>query len=257
VNPYWSSDDGRIVLYHGDMREVLPALGLTADLIVADPPYQETSLRWDRWPDGWPAVAAQCSRSMWCFGSLRMFLDRRDEFTSWRLSHDVIWRKQQGSGPAVADRFVRVHEQPAHWYQGPWSSVYHRPAKVSHTGADRSWAGTVPADRAAHRGSIGGKSGWADDGTRLPQSVIEARNLRQRGALHPTEKSEAILDPLIRYGCPPDGLVLDPFAGSCSTLDCARTLGMRAVGIEADEAMCEKAVRLRLSVATLFDGEAS
>jgi hypothetical protein len=34
--PYF--DDGTVQLYLGDMREIIPELGLTADLIVADPP---------------------------------------------------------------------------------------------------------------------------------------------------------------------------------------------------------------------------
>jgi site-specific DNA-methyltransferase (adenine-specific) len=51
------------------------------------------------------------------------------------------------------------------------------------------------------------------------------------------------LDPLIRYACPPSGLVLDPFAGSGSTLDAARQAGRRAIGIEAHEPYAEAAAR--------------
>lgn len=35
--PYWSDPDGTVTLYHGDMRDVLPALGLHADLVAAAP----------------------------------------------------------------------------------------------------------------------------------------------------------------------------------------------------------------------------
>ena len=55
VEPYWQDADGAVQLYLGDMREVLPALGITCDLIVADPPYEETEHAWDRWP-----VLVQC-----------------------------------------------------------------------------------------------------------------------------------------------------------------------------------------------------
>ena len=68
--PYWS--DGRVSLYLGDCREILPALDVTADCVLADPPYGETSLSWDRWPEGWLEAVAGSTRSLWCFGSLRM-----------------------------------------------------------------------------------------------------------------------------------------------------------------------------------------
>jgi site-specific DNA-methyltransferase (adenine-specific) len=70
------------------------------------------------------------------------------------------------------------------------------------------------------------------------------------GAVHPTEKPVELLDPLIRYACPPGGLVVDPFAGSGSTLDAARQSGRRAIGIEKHEPYAEAAAR-RLSALTL------
>ena len=52
--------------------------------------------------------------------------------------------------------------------------------------------------------------------------------------LHPTQKSVAMLKPLIEAFCPASGLVLDPFCGSGSTLVTARELGRGFVGIELD-----------------------
>jgi site-specific DNA-methyltransferase (adenine-specific) len=125
VKAYYSND--AVALYVGDMREVLPALDVTADLVLADPPYGETTLAWDRWPDGWLDVAATVSRSLWCFGSMRMFGERWREFgnVGWKLSQDVVWEKHNGSGFA-ADRFKRVHEAATHWYRTRWAGVYPR-----------------------------------------------------------------------------------------------------------------------------------
>ena len=50
--------DDSVTLYVGDWRELIPA-DYTADLILTDPPYGETSLTWDRWPTGWPTLAAR------------------------------------------------------------------------------------------------------------------------------------------------------------------------------------------------------
>lgn len=52
--------------------------------------------------------------------------------------------------------------------------------------------------------------------------------------LHPTQKSINVLQPLIEAFCPLNGLVLDPFCGSGSTLLAARRAGCAYVGIELD-----------------------
>lgn len=242
--PYFT--DGTVTLYLGDMREVLPALDIKADCVVADPPYQQTSLEWDRWPEAWPSTAAAASESMWCFGGLRMFLDRATDFAGWRMSQDIVWEKHNGSGFA-ADRFKRVHEIAVHWYRGTWASVYKDP---QHT-MDATARQVSRKQRPPHTGQIENSSYVSvDGGPRLMRSVLRVRSMHGR-AIHPTEKPIGILDPLIRYACPPGGLVVDPFAGSGSTLDAARASGRRAIGIEANEAYIEAAAK-RLSQPMLF-----
>lgn len=244
TEPYWQDEDAGLAIYLGDMREILPALNLQADCIVTDPPYAETSLAWDRWPDNWPTLAATVASSMWCFGSMRMFLDRAHEFTGWRLSQDIVWEKANGTGFAT-DRFKRVHEIATHWYRGDWGAVHHDTPRTTYTGPDKH--ARARTDRGQHLGKIGAQR-YEDDGMRLMRSVQYAKSVR--GGLHPTEKPHGILDPLIRYACPEGGVVVDPFAGSGSTLDAARQSGRRAIGIEAHEPYAEAAA-LRLSAMTL------
>lgn len=251
--PYWT--DGRVTLYHGDCREVLPVLGVTADCIVADPPYDETSLAWDRWPDGWPQVAASVTRSMWCFGSMRMYLARGDEFRAagWAFSQDVIWEKNRGSS-LRDDRFRRVHEQANHWFTGQWRDVYHQVPRFNATREEIARSGTAPkrvhaGKRDSHLGSVGVLRPWTETGLRLMRSVIKANQTRWSD--HPTEKPVGLLDPLITYACPSSGLVVDPFAGSGGTMGGARCSGRRAIGVEIHEPYAEAAAR-RLSQGTLI-----
>jgi len=246
MSPYYADDT--VTLYHGDMRKVLPALDLRPDCIVTDPPYGETTLTWDRWPEGWAQTAAGSASSMWCFGSMRMFLDHRDEFETWKFGHDIVWEKHNGPG-FTTDRFRRVHEHVVHWYRGPWRAIEHtvprQPATFDRKGRTAS---ARQDDRAAHTGSIAARA-YIDDGMRLARSVLQIRSVRGDGR-HPTEKPVELLDLLIRYACPPGGVVLDPFAGSGSTAVAARACGRRAVLIEAEERYCE-AIARRLSAAVL------
>lgn len=238
--PYYT--DATTTLYLGDMHELVPTLTHEVDCVVTDPPYGETSLAWDRWPDGWPSLMP--GRSMWCFGSMRMFLDRRDEFAGWRLSQDVVWEKHNGSG-IHGDRFRRVHEHALHWYRGLWAESTHdtptEPAAIR-ARAHRRHGATPHLATTGQDGFIGG--------TVLMRSVIRVHSMHGK-AIHPTEKPVGILDPLLRYACPPGGTVLDPFAGSGSTADAARASGRRAVLIEAHEPYCE-VIAKRLAQGDLF-----
>jgi len=53
--------------------------------------------------------------------------------------------------------------------------------------------------------------------------------------LHPTQKPISALLPLIESFCEPNGIVLDPFAGSGSTLIAAKMLNRSYLGIELDK----------------------
>lgn len=74
------------------------------------------------------------------------------------------------------------------------------------------------------------------------RSVIYARSEHGR-ALHPTQKPEGIIEPLLLYSCPPGGAVLDPFAGSGTTGVVADRLGRTATVIDLNpeyKAMAEQ-----------------
>jgi site-specific DNA-methyltransferase (adenine-specific) len=243
MSPYYESDG--VTLYHGDCRTVMPALeGIVADMVLADPPYGETSIEWDRWPDRWIASlqpVVHRNTNFWCFGSMRMVLDRRDEFAFWRFVQEIVWEKHNGSGFNV-DRFRRVHEFALHFVPvvSDWSAVYKSPRFTNDATARVVRKKEKPAHWHGKTGSTTYTS--VDGGPRMMRSVIHCRSMHGK-ALHPTQKPVGILEPLIEYSCPPGGLVLVPFAGCGSELEAAKSCGMRAIGIEANEEYCEITAR--------------
>lgn len=252
TEPYYQ--DEHVTLFHSTLEDALPMLaGETFDAIVTDPPYGETSLKWDLWPDGWPSLVAPLARSMWCFGSMRMFLKHGADFSDWRLSQDIVWEKNNGSSLA-ADRFRRVHEHALHWYQGPWSEVYHQTPTTPDATPHAFRRKALPPQHQGARGPSVYVS--QDGGPRLMRSVQYVRSMHGRG-INETEKPTGILEPLIEYAVPPGGILLDPFAGSCSSGLAARALGRRAVLIEKRESQCEAAAnRLAQGVLDLTGGAA-
>lgn len=238
MTPYYK--DANVTIWHGDCRDLLERPGIRADLVLADPPYGDTALEWDRWPAGWVHLAAQITSQLWCFGSMRMWLDQIEEFRfkrdGWQYGQEIVWEKHNGSGFAT-DRFRRVHELAMHWYRGPWSTLTINPQYT--TGHDRKVVRSSAAP--SHTGAIGPGRGY-DTTDRLQRSVIAVHSMNGR-AIHPTEKPVGILEPLIRYSTNPGDLILDPFMGSGSTLRAAVLNGRCAVGIEAREEYCEAAVR--------------
>lgn len=219
----------------GDCREVLPTLPpATVDLVLADPPYGETALGWDRRVDGWLQPLKRVLRptgSLWCFGSLRFLMDRASDFKGWRQAQDVVWEKHNGSG-FDRDRFRRVHELVVQLYPAeiPWSRIYRLPQKV--VGDPRPSARIRSRKGPRHRGVVG-LSDYDYTTERLMRSVLRVPSCHGR-ATHPTQKPEALLLPLIKYSCPPGGVVLDPFCGSGSTGLAAQMAGMDFIGIEID-----------------------
>jgi site-specific DNA-methyltransferase (adenine-specific) len=245
AKPYF--EDETTTLYNCDFREVAHLLPV-ADCFVADPPYAQTSLAWDRWQDNWPTYAAMRTSSMWVFGTLRMFLLRSRDFddAGFLMSQDIVWEKHNGSN-SFADRFRRVHEQMVHFYRGPWEDIY-KAVPVAPDAVARKV--TRSKNKTAHWGAID-KSAYVseDGGPLLMRSVIFERSCHGF-AENETQKPVGIVRPLIEYSCPLDGLVVDPFCGSGTTLVAAKELGRRSIGIDTRESQCEIAAR-RLSQGVL------
>lgn len=220
------------VIHHGDCRDIMPQHG-PFDMILADPPYGDTSLGWDRRVFGWQEKALNSLKptgSMWVFGSLR-FLLHMGTPAGFRYAQDIVWEKQNGTG-FHADRFKRVHEHAVQFYRADtqWSQVYND----VQTTPDAVARVTRRKRRPTHTGNIEAAHYVSEDGgPRIMRSVIFSRNCHGR-AIHPTEKPVDLLEVLIRTSCPSGGIVGDFFAGSGAGGEAAALSGRNYIGCELD-----------------------
>jgi len=78
-------------------------------------------------------------------------------------------------------------------------------------------------------------------GPKSPSSLVSF-NTVERGIDHPCPKPIEWMTWLLSIVAKPDDVILDPFAGSGTTLQACRILGIKSIGIEIDPEYCEVAI---------------
>jgi site-specific DNA-methyltransferase (adenine-specific) len=243
TEPYYS--DSRVKLYHGDSIEIMGGLpDASIGAVLTDPPYSSGGRR-------------ENSRS------LRKSMTRSVEDDSWirgdgmstngfvyllRLC-GVQWRRVLVPGGHVLS-FIDWRMAPHLASALETADLRQHPILVW----DKAKIGMGAVFRNQHEFIVHMTAG----NPLAPQRRDTPNVLRYpsvRDGDHPTEKPDALLQRLLSVVAPPGGIVLDPFAGSGSTLQASRALDLPSIGIEADERYCEIAAK-RLSQDDLFGGAA-
>ena len=101
------------------------------------------------------------------------------------------------------------------------------PANLIHDGS-KEVTGLFPADEDGEQSAA-----------RFFYTAKADKSDRGPGNNHPTVKPVDLMRYLVRLVCPMDGVVLDPFAGSGTTLQAAQAEGCRAIGVEREASYCE------------------
>lgn len=228
MTPYYERDG--VTLYLADCREVLPEIGrFSVDLLVTDPPYgvswKGTSYRGAAstlgdivGDDGTFDVVGALALAV------RSLRRRRHLYVFGRF--DLSPLPVGGVCELIWDKVIPGTTAPA-----PWQNQHEYITFATHQ--------DLPAARA--RGS-GNGSARLRRGTVLRYQRVNGVGVRR----HATEKPVPLLRELIESSSKIGETVLDPFAGSGSTLVASLAEGRKAIGIEIEERHCEMAAE-RLS----------
>ena len=235
---------GGVQLINGEaFAELAKIPSGSVDMVLTDPPYGTTHAAWDKAPD-WSALFAELWRVLKSNGALLMFSQMpvaADIVAQQRKNfrYQWIWEKTKPVGFFNARRMpMRVHEVILVFYRSlpifnavPIASQRGKPYKSNSLLKPSTIYG-----RANKANPIESK-----DGRRFPRDVVRNSIPPNSSRLHPTQKPEDLLSMLIGQYTQPGELVLDPFAGSGSTLKAAQLTGRMAIGIEMDEEYCRRA----------------
>jgi hypothetical protein len=240
VTPYYQDD--AVTLYLGDCREVLPQLE-PVDHVITDPPYsRDVYIR-----------AASCTATDKGYsdselkrrgtalhrmgaGDIGSIEDLRDpvaQWVGWWTKRWIIifsdaeschlWRKALVD-LGVGVRYVRtgawVKPDAMPQMSGDRPAVGFEPCTICHSPIPMRWNG-------------GGKQAVWTHNTAKGHDRPD----------HPCPKPLALMRDLVLDFTDPGDVILDPFAGSATTLRAAKMTGRIAIGIERDEKFAAEAVQ--------------
>jgi len=219
--PYYR--DEFVTLYHGDCREIdLPAV----DLVLTDPPYGVSYVS--------NSGVGQGTRPITNDGARLALRLQRSLLPRIEATH-VLWFTRWDAWPDV---WVDLGQ----WFRMRGLLVWDKGNPGM--GDLKHWGPSYELIASAGEGrTVGGRD----------QSVLRFPPTPSANRNHPTEKPIELLRYLLEKMAP--ATVLDPFAGSGTTLIAAQSLGIRCTGVELDERYCEIAAkRLAQGVLDLFGG---
>lgn len=220
MTPYYSDD--HVTLYHARWEDVPPDL-LRADVLVTDPPY---GVAWQTDPEG--------SRSRLRAAGVGGF--EPIEGDDGPFDPAPLLALGLPTVMFGANHFAsRLPDSPT-WLV--WDKRGRNGFVNDQSDAEMAWT------------NIGGplrvfRHVWNGGGNLARENQTSTSAGRATGR-HPTQKPLALMLWVLSHPRLPTGTVLDPYAGSGTTLVAAKALGRRAIGVECVERYCEStAIRLR------------
>ena len=227
-------------LYFGDNLKVLQSLpDQSVDLIYADPPFN-TGKDWgaydDRWEEGLAGYlnfmrprVEECKRLLKETGSfylhcdptashyLKVMLDQVFDIENFR--NEIVWRPQRPSGgkTSIKNKWVRNHDNI--FFYAFKNAVFNKQYETY----DKNYISRdTVSNPGYHIGTV-----WIDILSMQTRSISNKEFLK-----YPNQKPVALLERIIKASSNEGDVVLDPFAGSGTTLDAAYGLHRKWIGID-------------------------
>ena len=265
------------LVVHADCITALPRIADGAvDLVVTSPPYDNLreyngfSVDMPRvgvelfrvLKDGGIAAVVMQDQSVKYAKTLTTFRTAVDwcDNSGFRVFETIIYHRDGTPGAWWEKRFRVDHEYIILFLKGKKPAFFDKePLKVpaKHAGVKVSCGWTRCTDGTLRPR----RDGYTVNGTKCCGTIWSHKaNGNRLKHKHPATFPDSLASDLIKCFCPPDGLVLDPFCGSGTTLVAAKKLGRRGIGIEISQEYCDLAnTRLDDELKTqqddLFTGE--
>lgn len=243
VSPYYS--DGERVLYHGDALEVCDGLPADcANAVITDPPYSSGTRR-----EGAKGLRKSMNRET---------ADAEWFGTDCLTTNGFLWLMR-----ACAREWRRLVKPNSHilsfidWRMNPALAGAMETADLRQAGVlvwDKMMIGMGSCFRNQHEFILHFTYGVGREPLRRDCPNV-LRYPAIRGGFHDCEKPVDLIAKLIEVTTDVGDTVIDPFAGSGTTLVAAKMLGRRAIGIETEERYCE-IIANRLAQGVLFGATA-
>jgi len=229
---------GAHTLYHGNCLEVIPQIGLTVDMVLADPPYGTTACTWDTII---PLEALWAALRNVVRARRAIVMTASQPFTSVLVCsnirgfhHDWVWKKSRVTGVLNAKRqplrtkedvLVFADEPPLYNPQGLKDCHRQVTTGVAKSGKQGEATGRIVQTETAR---------YTQTKTGYPRNVLVIPSAS--GTVHPTQKPVALMEYLIRTYTNEGDTVLDFTMGSGTTGVACQNTGRKFVGIELDAA---------------------
>lgn len=237
LTPYY--EDAAVTLHHGDCLDIMPQLA-AVDHVITDPPYEaeaHTEGRRIKTVGG----GGDYGETGVCVLNFSAITEEIRLAAAYQIARVVQrWALVFCQAEAVAlwrDALV------AGGVSYRRACIWVKPDAQPQLSGDRPGMG-YESIVCAH---AKGRSRWNGGGKRGVYEAVRASTAQARPAIHMTEKPELLMSHLVMDFTDEGDLILDPFAGSGTTLVAAKKLGRKAIGIELSEQYCEVAAR-RLSI---------